>query len=76
MSSTNTKQSRLVEAAIKTIEQRYAIGQEILEVCGPTSAHGVIAPLAEKYKVNRDTAQKLRAMGAPSTVDSGLTRMR
>ena len=67
MSLTNTKQSRLVEATIKTIEQRYAIGQEILEVCGPTSAHGVIAPLAEKYKVNRDIAQKLRAMANPDT---------
>jgi hypothetical protein len=65
MSTTNPKQSRLVEAAIKKIEKRFAIGQEILEACGPTSPHGKIAQLAERFKINRDTAQKLRAMANP-----------
>ena len=60
-----TKNSRLIEAAIKKIERRYAIGQEILEACGTTSPHGMIAQLAEQYKINRDTAQKLRAMANP-----------
>lgn len=63
----NIKNARLIEAAIKKIEERYAIGQEILEQCGPTSPHGVIAPLADQYKINRDTAQKLRAMANPET---------
>lgn len=61
----NIKNARLIEAAIKKIEERYAIGREILEQCGPTSPHGVIAPLADQYKINRDTAQKLRAMANP-----------
>jgi hypothetical protein len=60
-----TKNARLIEAAIKKIERRYAIGQEILEACGTTSPHGMIAQLAEQYKINRDTAQKLRAMANP-----------
>lgn len=62
----STKSDR-VEAAIKKIEERYTIGQKILEQCGPTSPHGVIAPLADQYKVNRDTAQKLRAIANPET---------
>jgi hypothetical protein len=60
-----TKNSRLIEAAIKKIERRYAIGQAILKACGTTSPHGMIAQLAEQYKINRDTAQKLRAMANP-----------
>jgi hypothetical protein len=60
-----TKNARLIEAAIKKIERRYAIGQEILEACGTTSPHGMIAQVAEQYKINRDTAQKLRAMANP-----------
>jgi hypothetical protein len=60
-----TKNARLIEAAIKKIERRYAIGQEILEACGPTSPHGVISELAAQYGINRDTAQKLRAMANP-----------
>jgi hypothetical protein len=64
---TSTKNSRLVESAIKRIEERYAIGREILEQCGPTSPHGMIAQLADRYKINRDTAQKLRAMAGPET---------
>ncbi|MBM3337254.1 MAG: hypothetical protein FJY60_06170 [Betaproteobacteria bacterium] len=60
-----TKNARLIEAVIKKIEQRYAIGREILEQCGPTSPHGMIAQLAERYKINRDSAQKLRAMANP-----------
>ena len=35
------------------------------EACGPTSTHGMIAQLAERFKINRDTAQKLRAMANP-----------
>ncbi|MEY4567328.1 MAG: hypothetical protein RLY14_2298 [Planctomycetota bacterium] len=60
-----TKNSRLIEEAIKKIERRYAIGQAILKACGTTSPHGMIAQLAEQYKINRDTAQKLRAMANP-----------
>jgi len=59
------KHSPHVEAAIKKIERRYAIGQEIFEASGTTSPHGMIAQLAEQYKINRDTAQKLRAMANP-----------
>ena len=59
------KHSPHVEAAIKKIERRYAIGQAILKACGTTSPHGMIAQLAEQYKINRDTAQKLRAMANP-----------
>jgi hypothetical protein len=62
---TSTKQDRLVENTIKKIEKRFAIGQEILEACGPTSPHGVISELAAQYGINRDTAQKLRAMANP-----------
>jgi len=60
-----TKNARLIEAVIKKIEQRYAIGQEILEACGTTSPHGMIAELADRYRINRDSAQKLRAMANP-----------
>jgi hypothetical protein len=59
------KHSPLVESTIKKIEQRFAIGQAILKACGTTSPHGMIAQLAEQYKINRDKAQKLRAMANP-----------
>ena len=53
-----------VEKAIKKIEYRYAIGQAILKACGSTSPHGLIAELAEQYDINRDSAQKFRAMAS------------
>jgi hypothetical protein len=60
-----TKQDRLVESTIRKIEERFLIGQEILKACGPTSPHGMIAQLAEQFKINRDSAQKLRALANP-----------
>lgn len=56
-----------VETAIRKIETRYEIGKKILRACGPTSQPGEIAALAKQYGVNRDIAQKLRAMAAPGT---------
>jgi hypothetical protein len=61
------KQNSQVEKAIKKIEDRYAIGQAVLKQCGPTSAHGLITELAEQYGINRDSAQKLRAMASKET---------
>ena len=61
------KQNSQVEKAIKKIEDRYAIGQAVLKQCGPTSAHGLITELAEQYRINRDSAQKLRAMASKET---------
>ena len=61
----DTKQAGLVEIAIRRIEERYAIGQEILKACGLTSPHGVIAQLAEQFKINRGSAQTLQAMANP-----------
>lgn len=62
-----SKQNNQVENAIKTIKERYAIGQAVLKQCGPTSPHGLIAELAEQYGINRDSAQKLRAMASKET---------
>jgi hypothetical protein len=62
-----SKQNSQVEKAIKKIEDRYAIGQTILKQCGPTSPHGLITELAEQYGINRDHAQKLRAMASKET---------
>jgi len=62
-----SKQNSQVEKAIKKIEDRYAIGQVVLKQCGPTSAHGLITELAEQYGINRDSAQKLRAMASKQT---------
>lgn len=63
----NTNQNSQVENAIKKIEERYAIGQAILKQCGPTSPSGLIADLAEQHGINRDSAQKLRAMASKET---------
>jgi hypothetical protein len=63
--------SSRVEAAIREIEAMYAFGQEILDTCGERSPHGLIGKLAAKYNVNRDTAQKYRAIANPKT---GYTR--
>ena len=62
-----SKQNSQVEKAIKKIEDRYAIGQTILKQCGPTSPHGLITELAEQHGINRDSAQKLRAMASKET---------
>jgi hypothetical protein len=62
-----SKQNSQVEKAIKKIEDRYAIGQTILKQCGPTSPHGLISELAEQSGINRDHAQKLRAMASKDT---------
>ncbi len=61
------KQVSQVEIAIQTIEACYAIGQAILKQCGPTSPPGLIAKLAEQHGINRDHAQKLRAMASRGT---------
>ncbi len=58
---------RQIEQAITTIESKYKIGKLILEQCGPQSLRGEIVRLAEKYKLNRDMAQKLRAMAMRGT---------
>jgi len=63
----NSRQTSQVENAIRKIEDRYAIGQKILKACGPTSPHGLIAELADQYGINRDSAQKFRAMAARDT---------
>jgi len=67
----NSRQTSQVENAIRKIEDRYAIGQKILKACGPTSPHGLIAELADQYGINRDSAQKFRAMAAR---DKGYTK--
>ena len=69
MSKSN--QNKQVEKAIKKIEVRFAIGKEILKQCGSTSPHGVIAELAAQYRINRDHAQKLRAI---ADLESGYTK--
>ena len=62
-----TRKNSQVEKAIKKIEGRYVIGKEILKQCGSTSPHGLITELAEQYGINRDHAQKLRAIADPTT---------
>jgi hypothetical protein len=58
------KRNSQVEKSIQTIESRYEIGKEVLKQCGQRSPHGVIAELAEKHGVPRDTCQKLRALAS------------
>lgn len=65
------KQVSKVENAISMIKERYAIGKAILKQCGPTSPPGLITELAKQHGINRDTAQKLRAMASK---DSGYTQ--
>ena len=59
-----SKQNSQVEKVIRKIEGRYNIGKAVLKHCGPTSPHGLITELAEQYGINRDHAQKLRAMAS------------
>lgn len=66
-----TKSNAQVEKAIQGIEHRYEIGKEVLKQCGQRSPHGVIAELAEKHGVPRDTCQKLRALASR---ESGYTK--
>ena len=56
-----------IEEAISEIERCYRIGIEILKKCTAFSPPGVIAELAAEHRVNRDKAQKLRAMAAKDT---------
>lgn len=46
-----TKGNDPVEAAIKTIEQRYDIGKDIRKTCGPTSPLGRIASRCPRHVV-------------------------
>ena len=62
-----TRKNSQVEKAIQTTETRYAIGKEILKRCGQRSPDGLITELAAKHEVNRDHAQKLRAIADPKT---------
>lgn len=56
-----------ITAAIGEIERCFAIGIEVLGKCTMVSAPGRIAELAAEHGVNRDKAQKLRAMAAKET---------
>ena len=67
----NTKSKNQVEKTIQKIEARYAIGKDVLKKCGPTSPHGLISDLAERYGISRDTCQKLRALAG---LESGYTK--
>lgn len=66
-SQTKKAPQKAIEEGIRKIEERYAMGQAILKACGPTSPRGLIAELAEQHGINRDSAQKLRAMAAKET---------
>jgi hypothetical protein len=56
-----------IKEAIDEIERCYGIGKDVLKKCTAVSAPGVIAELAAEHGVNRDKAQKLRAMAAKET---------
>lgn len=56
-----------IKEAISEIEICYRIGKDVLRKCTAVSAPGVIAELAAEHGVNRDKAQKLRAMAAKET---------
>ena len=58
--------NRRVERTIRTIQSRYTIGQEILKQCPTRSRGGRIQLLAKQFGINRDLAQKLRAMADPT----------
>ena len=59
--------NRRVERAIRTIQSRYSMGQEILKQCHTRSRGGRIQLLAKQFGINRDSAQKLRALADPTT---------
>lgn len=53
-----------IKEAISEIERCYGIGKDVLKECTAVSAPGEIEKHAKKHGVNRDKAQKLRAMAA------------
>lgn len=56
-----------IEEAISEIERCYGIGKDVLQKCKAVSAPGEIEKHAIEHGVNRDKAQKLRAMAAKET---------
>ena len=56
-----------IKEAISEIERCYGIGKDVLKKCTAVSAPGEIEKHAIKHGVNRDKAQKLRAMAAKET---------
>ena len=56
-----------IKEAISEIERCYGIGKDVLKKCTAVSAPGEIEKHATKHGVNRDKAQKLRAMAAKET---------
>ena len=56
-----------IKEAISEIERCYGIGKDVLRKCTAVSAPREIAKLAAEHGVNRDKAQKLRAMAAKET---------
>jgi hypothetical protein len=56
-----------IKEAISEIERCYGIGKDVLKKCTAVSAPGEIEKHAIKHGVNRDKAQKLRAMAAKDT---------
>ena len=56
-----------IKEAISEIERCYGIGKDVLKKCTAVSAPRVIGDLAAEHGVNRDKAQKLRAMAAKET---------
>jgi hypothetical protein len=56
-----------IKEAIDEIKRCYGIGKDVLKKCTAVSAPRVIGDLAAEHGVNRDKAQKLRAMAAKET---------
>ena len=56
-----------IKETISEIERCYGIGKDVLKKCTAVSAPGEIEKHAIKHGVNRDKAQKLRAMAAKET---------
>jgi hypothetical protein len=56
-----------IKEAISEIKRCYGIGKDVLKKCTAVSAPRVIGDLAAEHGVNRDKAQKLRAMAAKET---------
>lgn len=57
--------SKQIQKSIHEIKRRYRIGQEILKAYGSRTSPDQILKFAEKYSINRDARQKLRAMASP-----------
>lgn len=56
-----------IKEAISEIERCHGIGKDVLQKCKAVSAPGEIEKHAIEHGVNRDKAQKLRAMAAKET---------